>query len=710
MKLHAVKHKIQSPLRFSKVFLGVSLLVLFASVSVVFMARSYAASDPTSLSIANTTLRAGSHLVSPDGNMKLEMQSDGNLVLYNQQNVAVWYTATGNSGANRLEFQAGTDGNLVLYTAGNIPVWNAATSNQSAKTLTVQNDGNLVLYNTSNVAIWSSATNGMQTSTGGCKPTVPTSLPQSCTSTVANFNAANQPSDNVVAKQVTKFDTDGNAIDTHDSDLEFFNGKYYLYGPAQDCGYEWAVSASQFCGFKSYSSTDLNHWQYEGYLYDGWDSQPWQNACTNGRLGCFRSHIIYNDSTKQYVLWINTTDNLSSYHVFTSSRPNGGFVERTAPTLARMSHAPSGYSNGDFDLFKDDDGKAYIVYSSDVDPASFPNSTSHVLRVQALDSTYTTGSGSAVLVGSMASGNHDVEAPTMFKKGSTYYVLYGPGCGYCGGTPSLYRTAQTILGNWSDATSISQTSCGGQPSFVNKFPTSSGGTVYVYGSDLWNPPVKTPAEPVRNQGLANMYWEPLSFSATGAIQPLKCGISSDIPLAGGLTGYTVTPRNFDQTSAQSGFSNWADKAAGWQRAQSFTIGRNGTLSKISVTVFQQDIVPDTAQNRPNAPLGFSIYAAASNGTPQGPRLYYGEVAPTPSTGISFSPKNVNIFPNFAVTAGAKYVLVLSSQANVNGGAYYGWMHNDANPYPAGVESYWNPSTGTWNPEPSRDLKFQTVVQ
>jgi hypothetical protein len=57
---------------------------------------------------------------STSGNV-VAMQTDGNLVMYNSSNVAVWETITdGNPGAflNRQE-----DGNLVVYSSGSSPLW-----------------------------------------------------------------------------------------------------------------------------------------------------------------------------------------------------------------------------------------------------------------------------------------------------------------------------------------------------------------------------------------------------------------------------------------------------------------------------------------------------------------------------------------------------------------------------------------------------------
>src|SRR3954453_20795044 len=65
--------------------------------------------------------------------------------------------------------------------------------------------------------------------------------------------------------QVVRFDTDGNAVDAHDGAITRFGNTYYLYGTSYDCGYQWQYNTT-FCGFKVYSSPDLEHWTDRGYV------------------------------------------------------------------------------------------------------------------------------------------------------------------------------------------------------------------------------------------------------------------------------------------------------------------------------------------------------------------------------------------------------------------------------------------------------------
>lgn len=84
-----------------------------------------------------------------------KFQFDGNAVIYDSNNVALWNTATFGAG-NIFVFQ--TDGNLVMYSSSGSALWNSGTHNQGATLLAFQADRNLVIYNSATVALWNTGT------------------------------------------------------------------------------------------------------------------------------------------------------------------------------------------------------------------------------------------------------------------------------------------------------------------------------------------------------------------------------------------------------------------------------------------------------------------------------------------------------------------------------------------------------------------------
>lgn len=122
---------------------------------------------PASASTSDTlnpgqTLLGGSSL--RNGPYHLDMQTDGNLVLYvdNQTDRSVmWSSHTEQNPGAWAMMQ--TDGNFVLYSATNLPLWQTQTNGHPRASLALQGDGNLVLYNSSagNPALWNTATAGI---------------------------------------------------------------------------------------------------------------------------------------------------------------------------------------------------------------------------------------------------------------------------------------------------------------------------------------------------------------------------------------------------------------------------------------------------------------------------------------------------------------------------------------------------------------------
>jgi hypothetical protein len=100
-------------------------------------------------------LAPGGSYWSPSRKYHLEMQTDGNLVIYTAGGKAIRATMTlGTRAATSFQFQR-SDGNLVAY--GNSgAVWSPYTQNKGGSFLVMQDDGNLVLYNYSFGAIWAS--------------------------------------------------------------------------------------------------------------------------------------------------------------------------------------------------------------------------------------------------------------------------------------------------------------------------------------------------------------------------------------------------------------------------------------------------------------------------------------------------------------------------------------------------------------------------
>lgn len=117
------------------------------------------------------TLLQGQSLGSPNGQYVLWMQDDGNLVQYGP-NGAMFATSTYAQGA-RLVMQV--DGNLVLYDAANHALWSSGTQGNNGALLAVQDDGNLVVYAADqHTPLWDSRSN--RDPVANCLPQSPAAL------------------------------------------------------------------------------------------------------------------------------------------------------------------------------------------------------------------------------------------------------------------------------------------------------------------------------------------------------------------------------------------------------------------------------------------------------------------------------------------------------------------------------------------------------
>lgn len=127
-------------------------------------------------------------------------------------------------------------------------------------------------------------------------------------------------------------------------------------------------------------------------------------------------------------------------------------------------------------LFVDDDGKAYHIYSSE------ENSTLHIAE---LDSSYTgyTGKYTRIFI------NRFMEAPAMFKKDGNYYLIMS-GC--TGWSPNAARSAiaSSIWGEWKELGNP----CVGQDADLTFhsqstyiLPVRGKKDQFIYMGDRWTP-------------------------------------------------------------------------------------------------------------------------------------------------------------------------------------------------------------------------------
>lgn len=197
-----------------------------------------------------------------------------------------------------------------------------------------------------------------------------------------------------------RMDDSGQIVDAHDGRIIQFGDTFYWYGTSYANTNGFVTTNHYVC----YSSKDLKTWKKEGRLLP---NQP------EGVY--YRPHVIYNAKTKKYVLWYNWYPKLweGRFGVAVSKNPEGPF--KIVNDNVNMARSELGL--GDFGLFVDDDGTAYISYNT---------INNHQVSVEKLSDDY--------LSSTMENGgviSEHMEAGSQFKRNGKYYLLTDYTCCFC---------------------------------------------------------------------------------------------------------------------------------------------------------------------------------------------------------------------------------------------------------------------------------------
>jgi len=286
-------------------------------------------------------------------------------------------------------------------------------------------------------------------------------------------------------------DTDGNPINAHGGGILFDNGKYYWFGELKK-GKTWRVEKTNWeCyrvkagGVSCYSSTDLYNWQYEGIALKPDINDSTSEIHTSKVIE--RPKVIYNEQTKNYVMWMHIDSEDYSFAragVATSKSVTG-------PYTYLGSIQPNDQMSRDQSLFKDSDGKAFQICSSENNATMYINELTD-------DYLKPTGRFARIFIGLSR------EAPAMVKHNNKYYLL-SSGCTGWDPNPAMYAKSDSILGEYT----IEGNPCIGKDADKTFFSQSTY-ILPVYGKDeqfvamfdRWN---KTDLEDSR------YVWLPLRF-------------------------------------------------------------------------------------------------------------------------------------------------------------------------------------------------------
>lgn len=270
-------------------------------------------------------------------------------------------------------------------------------------------------------------------------------------------------------------DTDGQPVNAHGAGVLLYKGVYYLYGEVKKGstrlvpGQNWEDYRVAAGGISCYSSRDLKKWKNMGIVLKVSVGRP-EHDLDTGRV-IERPKVIYNEKTRKFVMWMHVDKN-----DYNSSRAGVALSDLPwGPFDYQGSVAPNGQMLRDMNLFKDTDGKAYLIYSSE------ENNTMHVCL---LNEDYLR----PTKIYSRIFENKRRESPAVFKHGQKYFMITS-GCTGWSPNAAAYAVADNILGPWTELGNPCKGKDGdktffSQATFV--LPVKGHVGEFIFMADRWN--------------------------------------------------------------------------------------------------------------------------------------------------------------------------------------------------------------------------------
>jgi hypothetical protein len=263
-------------------------------------------------------------------------------------------------------------------------------------------------------------------------------------------------------------DSDGKPINAHGAGFLFHDGIYFWYGEFKT---EGPGGNRANVGISVYSSPDLYHWKNEGIALRVSDD-PTSDIVRGSIIE--RPKVLYNAATKTFVMWFHLELKGQGYSaarvgIATSKTPTGPF------TFLR-SFRPDGEMSRDMTLFQDDDGKAYLITTSE------NNQTQHVslLTDDFLD---TTGHFTRILA------HKSLEGEAIFKHDGHYFYVGSHTTGW-NPNPAFAAVADSLTGPWKELGNPckgegAELTFGAQSTYV--LPVHGKPGAFIFIADRWTP-------------------------------------------------------------------------------------------------------------------------------------------------------------------------------------------------------------------------------
>ena len=250
---------------------------------------------------------------------------------------------------------------------------------------------------------------------------------------------------------VPRLDDTGAIIDGHDLTLRVLpDGRYVMhtieYGLCVAPTGQGCDQTPDHCGFRDnhnvtvWTSKDLSSgsWHYEGQAFA-------LSARPPGLI--FRPDAIFNPNTQLWVLTYNQASPGNVYMTCSSPSPFGPFTG-----FKQTNITDSVYTGGDFHLFNDG-LQGYVIWTG---MSNLPG-RDHKIRISKLNPDWQSVDDTPpYMFDDSAPTTTFNEAPSIFKRGATWYTLFGHCCCFCEQGSGLFvHTASDPMGPWTPAAASS---------------------------------------------------------------------------------------------------------------------------------------------------------------------------------------------------------------------------------------------------------------
>lgn len=267
--------------------------------------------------------------------------------------------------------------------------------------------------------------------------------------TQAQFNADTK----TIRNGGLHLDTQGNVINAHGSGFLQHGDTWYWVGENRKNGILVSL----------YKSKDLINWDFCADLLTR-ESHP-----DLAEANLERPKIIYNDSTKQFVMWMHY-EKKSDYSLARAAVAYSDDIEK--PFTYIKSFRPLNHMSRDCTLYKDDDGKAYFFSAA---------RENYDMHQYLLTPDY---KDIQEMTNLLWPGGHR-EAPAIIKKGENYFLMTS-GCTGWAPNQAKYAVAKSIRGPWSELKNIgNETTFESQSTYILKLKQGKQ-EKFVYIGDRWD--------------------------------------------------------------------------------------------------------------------------------------------------------------------------------------------------------------------------------